>query len=77
MYGSFAGGAADEHSDVEFWLFFDPKRRGEVEPRAWCAQIAQPLLHIRRCWTELAHRPGGAAPQPLFAEIDRRVSRRG
>lgn len=47
MYGSFASGEADEHSDVEFWLFFDPRRRGEIDPRTWCAQIA-PLLHYVR-----------------------------
>lgn len=40
MYGSFAAGEADEHSDIEFWLFFTPARRAEVDPRAWCAQIA-------------------------------------
>ncbi len=47
MYGSFAAGEADEHSDVEFWLFFEPARRGEVDPRTWCARIAPPLLHVR------------------------------
>lgn len=46
MYGSFAAGEADEHSDVEFWLFFEPALRGAVDPRAWCAQIALPLMHV-------------------------------
>ena len=47
IYGSFASGEADEYSDVEFWLFFDPQRRSEIEPRAWCAQIAPLLHHVR------------------------------
>lgn len=38
MYGSFAHGEADAHSDIEFWLFFtpDPDR---VDPREWCARV--------------------------------------
>ena len=40
MYGSFAAGEADEHSDIEFWLFFTAQRRAEIDPRAWCARIA-------------------------------------
>ncbi|MFI9381576.1 hypothetical protein [Kutzneria sp. NPDC052558] len=44
MYGSFAAGEADEHSDIEFWLFFTPRRRSEVEPAVWCADIA-PISH--------------------------------
>jgi lincosamide nucleotidyltransferase len=35
MYGSFVTGEADEHSDIEFWLFFD----GPVAPREWLARI--------------------------------------
>ena len=44
MYGSFAQGSADEHSDIEFWLFFgaDPGA-----PRDWIAQVA-PLVHLVR-----------------------------
>lgn len=45
MYGSFAHGEGDAHSDVEFWLFFAPGQLAEVDPRAWCAQIA-PLTHL-------------------------------
>jgi lincosamide nucleotidyltransferase B/F len=45
MYGSFAHGEGDAHSDVEFWLFFAPGQRAGVDPRAWCAQIA-PLTHL-------------------------------
>lgn len=44
MYGSFAAGEADEHSDIEFWLFFTPERRAGIEPAAWCADIA-PISH--------------------------------
>lgn len=47
MYGSFASGEADVHSDIEFWLFFLPQRHAEVDPRAWCAQVA-PLTHLVR-----------------------------
>ena len=34
-YGSFAQGTADEHSDIEFWLFF----AAPPEPLAWLAEI--------------------------------------
>lgn len=47
MYGSFATGEADAHSDVEFWLFFNRPRHVEVDPRTWCAQIA-PFTHLVR-----------------------------
>ncbi|GAA5192841.1 hypothetical protein GCM10023322_53300 [Rugosimonospora acidiphila] len=45
MYGSFAAGEADEHSDVEFWLFFRPEHLGPdsregVQPSSWCARVA-------------------------------------
>jgi lincosamide nucleotidyltransferase len=45
MYGSFAAGEADAHSDIEFWLYFVPQRRPEVDPWVWCAQVA-PLTHL-------------------------------
>lgn len=47
MYGSFAAGEADEHSDVEFWLFFTPDRLAAIDPRAWCSQIA-PVSYMLR-----------------------------
>lgn len=47
MYGSFATGEADEHSDIEFWLFFTPKRRAAIDPRKWCSQIA-PVSYLLR-----------------------------
>lgn len=40
MYGSFAAGEGDEHSDVEFWLFLDPAARAALDPAAWCARVA-------------------------------------
>ena len=40
MYGSFAAGEADEHSDIEFWLFFTAQHHAQLDPRAWCARIA-------------------------------------
>jgi lincosamide nucleotidyltransferase len=39
-YGSFASGEADQHSDVEFWLFFTAQRRAELDPARWCARVA-------------------------------------
>jgi lincosamide nucleotidyltransferase B/F len=47
MYGSFAAGEADAYSDVEFWLFFEPRWRGQIDCRAWCARVA-PVLHLVR-----------------------------
>lgn len=45
MYGSFAQGNGDEHSDIEFWLFFEP---GKVpDPPEWCARIEPPLAVVR------------------------------
>jgi lincosamide nucleotidyltransferase len=44
MYGSFAHGEGDRHSDLEFWLFFVPEQR-EADPRGWCAQVG-PLTYI-------------------------------
>ncbi|WP_305789346.1 hypothetical protein [Symbioplanes lichenis] len=42
MYGSFVDGSADEHSDVEFWLF------GPVpDPAAWITGV-EPPLHVVR-----------------------------
>jgi lincosamide nucleotidyltransferase B/F len=46
MYGSFAQGKGDLHSDVEFWLFFTPDL-SHVEPWTWCNEIA-PVLHLVR-----------------------------
>jgi lincosamide nucleotidyltransferase B/F len=40
MYGSFAKDEADEHSDIEFWLFFTKAARARLDPAAWCARVA-------------------------------------
>ncbi|MGW5355825.1 hypothetical protein ACWERV_35585 [Streptomyces sp. NPDC004031] len=47
MYGSFAAGEGDEHSDVEFWLFLDPAARAALDPAAWCARVAPVNLVLR------------------------------
>ncbi|NUR74550.1 MAG: hypothetical protein HOU81_27385 [Hamadaea sp.] len=39
-YGSFAQGAGDAYSDVEFWLFFDPESRAALDEERWLAGIA-------------------------------------
>ena len=36
-YGSFVHGEADEHSDIEFWLFVDPG--AAVDQRAWLESV--------------------------------------
>ncbi|MFI1995463.1 hypothetical protein [Actinoplanes sp. NPDC020271] len=41
MYGSFVTGEADEHSDVEFWLFSDV----EPEPVEWLRRVG-PVQHV-------------------------------
>ena len=45
MYGSFAKDEADEHSDIEFWLFFTEAARKRLDPAAWCARVA-PVTHV-------------------------------
>jgi lincosamide nucleotidyltransferase B/F len=41
MYGSFVTGEADEHSDIEFWLFSDV----EVDAGEWLRRIG-PIRHV-------------------------------
>lgn len=71
MYGSFAAGKADAHSDIEFWLFFVPQQRGEVDSRAWCAEVA-PVLHLVRneFGTDVAVFPGLVRGEFHFATTD-------
>lgn len=71
MYGSFASGEADLHSDIEFWLFFLPQRHAEVDPRAWCAQVA-PLTHLVRneFGTDVAFFPGLVRGEFHFATTE-------
>jgi lincosamide nucleotidyltransferase len=47
MYGSFAKDEADEHSDIEFWLFHTPPARAALDPAAWCASIAPTTAVLR------------------------------
>jgi len=47
MYGSFTQALADQWSDIEFWLFFDDDTLPEVDPAAWCRDIAPTLLVIK------------------------------
>jgi lincosamide nucleotidyltransferase len=47
MYGSFAKDEADEHSDVEFWLFHTRAARAALDPDAWCASVA-PVTAVLR-----------------------------
>ena len=47
MYGSFTKDEADEHSDIEFWLFHTPAARASLDPHAWCASIA-PVTAVLR-----------------------------
>ena len=44
MYGSFADGTADEHSDIEFWMFFTAV---PADPRAWI-ELVSPVTHLVR-----------------------------
>jgi lincosamide nucleotidyltransferase B/F len=71
MYGSFAAGTADAHSDIEFWLFFEPRWRGRVDPGVWCGQIA-PVLHLVRneFGTDVAVFPGLVRGEFHFATSD-------
>jgi lincosamide nucleotidyltransferase len=46
MYGSFTRGEGDEHSDVEFALFFADDALPEVDQRAWVLQIAPVLAYF-------------------------------
>jgi lincosamide nucleotidyltransferase len=71
MYGSFASGEADAHSDVEFWLFFRPEWHGRVDPRSWCARVA-PVRHLVRneFGTDVAFFSGLVRGEFHFASAD-------
>lgn len=66
MYGSFAAGEADEHSDIEFWLFFTAARHAEIDPRTWCVQLA-PVSYglVNEFGTYVAF-----FPTALFADLE-------
>jgi lincosamide nucleotidyltransferase len=70
MYGSFAADEADGHSDIEFWLFFTPERRAEIDPRAWCGRI-EPVRHVlvNEFGTHVAFFPGLVRGEFHFATV--------
>ncbi|MBM9509431.1 hypothetical protein [Actinacidiphila acididurans] len=71
MYGSFAAGEGDAHSDIEFWLFFDPARHAEVDPVRWCEQVAPVNLVVRNEFgTHVAFFPGPIRGEFHFATTD-------
>ncbi|WP_328916941.1 MULTISPECIES: hypothetical protein [unclassified Streptomyces] len=68
MYGSFAAGEGDAHSDIEFWLFFDPARRAALDPAAWCAEVAPTeLVLLNEFGTHVALFPGPVRGEFHFA----------
>jgi lincosamide nucleotidyltransferase len=68
MYGSFAAGRGDEHSDVEFWLFLDPAARAALDPAAWCARVAPVNLVVHNEFgTHVAFFPGPVRGEFHFA----------
>lgn len=71
MYGSFAAGEGDPHSDVEFWLFLDPKARAALDPAAWCAEVAPVHLVLRNEFgTHVALFPGPVRGEFHFASTE-------
>lgn len=71
MYGSFATGEGDAHSDIEFWLFLDPAARAALDPAAWCAGIAPVNLVVRNEFgTHVALFPGPVRGEFHFATTD-------
>ena len=71
MYGSFAAGEGDAHSDIEFWLFFAPARRAAVDPEEWCRDIAPVnLLLLNEFGTHVALFPGPVRGEFHFATTD-------
>jgi lincosamide nucleotidyltransferase len=71
MYGSFAAGEADEHSDIEFWRFFTAARRAEIDPRSWCAGIAPTSYGLlNEFGSYVAFFPGLVRGEFHFATVD-------
>ena len=50
MYGSFAKGRGDEHSDVEFYLYVDPESLADLDRRRWLDRIAPVALAYTNEW---------------------------
>ena len=71
MYGSFAAGEADEHSDIEFWLFFTTRRHAEIDPESWCANIAPTSYGLlNEFGSYVAFFPGLVRGEFHFATVD-------
>lgn len=71
MYGSFAAGEADEHSDIEFWLFFTAERHAQVDPEQWCADIAPTSYGLlNEFGSYVAFFPGLVRGEFHFATVD-------
>jgi lincosamide nucleotidyltransferase B/F len=47
MYGSFAAGEGDEHSDIEFYVYLDDEAVSSVDEASWLGEIAPVLLCYR------------------------------
>jgi lincosamide nucleotidyltransferase B/F len=58
MYGSFASGEADEHSDIEFWLFFTPDRLVAIDPHTWCSRSPRSVI----CYAASSARMSRSSP---------------
>ncbi|BCY13157.1 hypothetical protein [Actinoplanes sp. L3-i22] len=66
MYGSFVTGEADEHSDIEFWLFFD----AAVAPGEWLRQIGNTgYVAINEFGAQVAFFPGLIRGEFHFATV--------
>lgn len=72
MYGSFAKGEADEHSDVEFWLFHTPEARAALDPAAWCTALDRGVTAVLRneFGAHVAYFPGLVRGEFHFATTD-------
>lgn len=46
MFGSFATGEGDQHSDIEFVLFFSDESLPDVDQRAWISQVEKVDLYF-------------------------------
>jgi lincosamide nucleotidyltransferase len=68
MYGSIAQGVGDEHSDIEFWLFFGS---GQVpDGTAWCERIAPTLaVTVNEFGSHVVFFPGLIRGELHFATI--------
>jgi lincosamide nucleotidyltransferase len=70
-YGSFAQGAGDAHSDIEFWLFLRPEDAPVVDRRAWIGRVGQ-VRHmvVNEFGAHVAFFPGLIRGEFHFATAD-------